>query len=254
VWQWASCVTVGKGCDSGQALYRWYRWGAIYCWRGVWQWASRAAGGQAVGVWARLGIRPGVGAGVPVAHRTYGPPQPPQCRNQHLEMQQLPIGRPDPAPKRPIIQRKSHGKADARGLTGPEIAERQAIAREKAEKEAGEQVLGGESQSAITITLALRSPQAPAPAPSPSFLPALTVPPRLNLQRKDSPEQEQVEEDAEEQQQGRWVCSGANQPPLIHRPCCSPSAQAPSLSSSGEPIMPVSDQLSCCVFFVNFRR
>jgi hypothetical protein len=57
------------------------------------------------------------------------------CR---LEMQQLPIGRPDPAPKRLIIQRKSHGKADARGLTGPEIAERQAIAREKAEKEAGE--------------------------------------------------------------------------------------------------------------------
>jgi hypothetical protein len=52
------------------------------------------------------------------------------CRNRHLEMQQLPIGRPDSAPKRLIIQRKSHGKADARELTGPEIAERQAIARE----------------------------------------------------------------------------------------------------------------------------
>jgi hypothetical protein len=48
------------------------------------------------------------------------------CRNQHLEMQQL--GRPDPAPKRLIMQRKSHGEADARGITGPEIAERQARA------------------------------------------------------------------------------------------------------------------------------
>jgi hypothetical protein len=66
-----------------------------------------------------------------------------RAANRHLEMQQLPIGRPDPAPKRLIIQRKSHGKADARGLTSPEIAERQAIARKKAEKEAGEQGLIG---------------------------------------------------------------------------------------------------------------
>jgi hypothetical protein len=50
------------------------------------------------------------------------------CRNQHLEMQQPPISRPDPAPKRLIMQRKSHGEADTRGITGPEIAERQARA------------------------------------------------------------------------------------------------------------------------------
>src|SRR5947208_17008626 len=32
-----------------------------------------------------------------------------------------------------------------------------------------------------------------------------------------------------------------------------PLPQAPPLSSSGKPIMPVSDQLSCCVFFINFE-
>jgi hypothetical protein len=54
--------------------------------------------------------------------------------------------------------------------------------------------------------------------------------------------------------QHRRLCAGANQPPLIHRSCCSPSAQVPSLSSSDEPIMPVLDQLSCCTFFVTLRR
>src|SRR4051794_3718498 len=50
---------------------------------------------------------------------------------RHLEMQALPIGRPDPQPRTQILQRKSHGKPDARGLTGAEIAERQLNAREK---------------------------------------------------------------------------------------------------------------------------
>jgi hypothetical protein len=41
----------------------------------------------------------------------------------------------------------------------------------------------------------------------------------------------------------KWVCqrgrlySGSNQPPLTHHPGCSPSAQAPSLSSSDNLIM-----------------
>ena len=56
-------------------------------------------------------------------------------------MQALPIGRPDPQPRRQILQRKSHGKADARGLTGAEIAERQPNAREKAEKKANLRVV-----------------------------------------------------------------------------------------------------------------
>jgi hypothetical protein len=54
-------------------------------------------------------------------------------------MQAHPIGRPDPQPRRQILQRKSHGEADARGLTGAEIAQRQLNAREQAEKKALEQ-------------------------------------------------------------------------------------------------------------------
>ena len=46
------------------------------------------------------------------------------------------------------------------------------------------------------MTLAIRSPERPTlRAASPSFLPASTAPPRLQLQREDSPEQEeQVQE------------------------------------------------------------
>jgi hypothetical protein len=58
---------------------------------------------------------------------------------RHLEMQAVSISRPDPQPRRQILQRKSHGKADARGLTGAEIAARQRLAGERAEKKAREQ-------------------------------------------------------------------------------------------------------------------
>ena len=54
-------------------------------------------------------------------------------------MQAIPISRPDPQSRRQILQRKSHGKADARGLTGAEIAVRQLNARERAQKKAREQ-------------------------------------------------------------------------------------------------------------------
>jgi len=101
VWQRTSCVAVGKLCDGGQAVWQWASCVAVgkLCGGGqaVWQWASSiplasclplascmslascvavgklcVGSGQAVwqlGVWARLGIRPGVGAGVRVAHR-----------------------------------------------------------------------------------------------------------------------------------------------------------------------------------------
>jgi hypothetical protein len=119
----------------------------------------------------------------------------------HLEMQALPIGRPDPQARRQILQRKSHGKADARGLTGAEIAERQLNAREKAEKKAREQQWQvpkeGESQGGTSITLAIRSPERPSRATLPSFLPASTAPPRL--QREESPEEEEQEEGQEEE-------------------------------------------------------
>ena len=114
----------------------------------------------------------------------------------------MPIGNPDPAPKRRVIQRKSHGKADARGLTGAELAERAMVTRERAERAAlmeeeedGVQIipntpphsprLAGESQGGTTITLAIRTPECPRvpprdpPPPLPSFLPPSTAPPAL---------------------------------------------------------------------------
>jgi hypothetical protein len=56
---------------------------------------------------------------------------------QALALQAIPIGNPDPAPKRQYQKKKTHGKADARGLTGAEIAQkklkaRQAVARQAA--------------------------------------------------------------------------------------------------------------------------
>ena len=54
-------------------------------------------------------------------------------------MQTIPISRPNPQPRRQILQRKSYGKADTRGLTGAEIAARQLNAGERAEKKAHEQ-------------------------------------------------------------------------------------------------------------------
>jgi hypothetical protein len=135
-------------------------------------------------------------------------------------MQKLPIGSPDPVPKRKfIVQMKTHGRADARGLTGPEMADRALAAKERAEK--AEQpsqkeekqrpaspedddgvrlipdtppgaTLGpeGENQGGTTIALALGSPRRPSPPPVPSFrgsplpkpfrdLPASIAPARL---------------------------------------------------------------------------
>ena len=102
-------------------------------------------------------------------------------------MQKLPIGNPDPIPKRKyIIQAKTHDRADARGLTRPELADRALAAKEKAEqaskrgktrpatpkKDDGVRLipdippkaipgLEGESQGRTTITLALGSPRRP---------------------------------------------------------------------------------------------
>ena len=95
---------------------------------------------------------------------------------RYLEIQAVPISGPDPRLRRQILQRKSHGKADARGLTGAEIAARQLNACERAEK-AYEQ-LEGESQGGTSITVAIRSPE--------RLPPASTAPPRL---QEASPEE-----------------------------------------------------------------
>jgi len=47
-------------------------------------------------------------------------------------MQDLPIGNPDPTPERKyIVQKKTHRRTDARGLTGPELADRALIGKRK---------------------------------------------------------------------------------------------------------------------------
>jgi hypothetical protein len=111
------------------------------------------------------------------------------------------IGNPDPAAKRRVVQRKSHGKANARGLTGAELAEQAMAVRERAERAAleeeedGLQIIpntppkvAGESQGGTSITLAIRStPERPCkvappsnPPPPLSFLPPpSTAPPIL---------------------------------------------------------------------------
>lgn len=48
----------------------------------------------------------------------------------HVELQAFPIGNPDPVPKPQFRKKKTHGVADARGLSGAEIAGRDLKARE----------------------------------------------------------------------------------------------------------------------------
>jgi hypothetical protein len=125
---------------------------------------------------------------------------------RHLELQALPLHGPDPIPKRRVVQRKSHGKADARGLTGAELADRSLIAKERTKARAirgttpeqsddegvalipdtPPRQLPGESQGGTTITidLPIRTPEraqrvlsshrAPSPLP-----PSSTAPPTL---------------------------------------------------------------------------
>ena len=111
---------------------------------------------------------------------------------QALALQAIPIGNPDPVPKRQYQKKKTHGKADARGLSGAEIAkkdlkaretreiiasrERNAVTPEVEDKDEGILVMdtpppsmpAGESQGGTSITLALRpSPEQPRRVPPP---------------------------------------------------------------------------------------
>lgn len=123
---------------------------------------------------------------------------------RHLQLQALPIGNPDPVPKRHYTKKKTHGKADARGLTAAEVANRTLVARERAERagrvatpeesddeglmlipDTPPRQIPGESQGGTTITvdLPIRTPERPRAAtppraPSP-LAPASTAPPTL---------------------------------------------------------------------------
>ena len=48
-----------------------------------------------------------------------------QIGKRRLQLQDLPIGAPDPNPRRKFMKKASHGKASARGLSKGEILERQ---------------------------------------------------------------------------------------------------------------------------------
>jgi hypothetical protein len=106
-------------------------------------------------------------------------------------MQALPLGKPDPALRKQVIQRKTHRRANAQGFTAAEIAERQMNAREKAEKQvkkARDRAFGNlesESQGGITLTLAIRSPERPTLQVISLSLPVSTAPSRLQLQREE---------------------------------------------------------------------
>jgi hypothetical protein len=123
-----------------------------------------------------------------------------------VALQAIPIGNPDPAPKRQYQKRKTNGKVNARELTGAEIAQKELKTREALasrerttvtpEEDVDEGVivpntpprLIGESQGGTSITLAIRTPEAlrrAAPTmfrlfpEEPSAPPASTAPPRL---------------------------------------------------------------------------
>lgn len=73
---------------------------------------------------------------------------------QHLKLQQLPISNPSPIPKRQYKKKKTHGLADARGLTGAEIAgkalrEREAEARQQATTQAKAMDIGAGGDEGI---------------------------------------------------------------------------------------------------------
>jgi hypothetical protein len=73
---------------------------------------------------------------------------------QHLKLQQLPIGNPSRVPKRQYKKKKIHGLADARGLTGAEIADKALKEREaKARRQATAQAthIGGDDEGIVTV-------------------------------------------------------------------------------------------------------
>jgi len=96
------------------------------------------------------------------------------------EVAALPLLSPDPIRKREWIKKKSHGKADARSLTGAEIAGRALKAQEKKELAANKALNtpcpAGPSvpRTAQTASLASRTP-----SPDVLGLPASTAPARL---------------------------------------------------------------------------
>jgi hypothetical protein len=155
---------------------------------------------------------------------------------RHLELQKLPIGNPDPIPKRQFHKKKTHGKLDARGLTGPELAQKALLAKERAERSNSKrratspEILGGsdddnalvmipdtpprlagESQGGTTITvrpLAIRvSPEhprviTPAPFNREDVPPSSTAPPALQTRDRQRKKSGKVLDNEQAQEEG----------------------------------------------------
>jgi hypothetical protein len=123
-----------------------------------------------------------------------------------IALQAFSIGNPDAVPKRQYQKKKTHGKADARGLTGAEVTGKELKVREAFEtreaiesratttEQDSDQVLVantpprpiGESQGGTSISLALRTPErihrAPPPAQArPTYSAILGVGPYMPL-------------------------------------------------------------------------
>ncbi len=84
---------------------------------------------------------------------------------KRLEEQRLPIGMPDPVPRRKFIQKKKHGPADARVLTANEVLIRQENIREQNERRRAREAQEVKMQE-NAARLAM-----PAPFPLPSTIP-----------------------------------------------------------------------------------
>jgi hypothetical protein len=111
---------------------------------------------------------------------------------RHLQLQKLPIGNPDPVPKRQFRKKKTHGKADARGLTGAELAQKTLLAEERAERSSSKrratspEVLGGGDDDNDVVTIPHTPPR---PGPESQGGTAMTV---IPLAIRLSPEHPRV--------------------------------------------------------------
>lgn len=109
---------------------------------------------------------------------------------RHLQLQQLPLHQPDAIPRRIWKKKKSHGKANARGLTAAEIAEQEMDAQAATQAMAHKETVITPPRPTPTrapIPLAIRTPErrrprrSPSPEDSPELIRGLpsTAPPRL---------------------------------------------------------------------------
>jgi hypothetical protein len=105
------------------------------------------------------------------------------------DLAELPLLNPDPVKKREWVKKKAHGKADARGLTGAEIAGRALKAKERAERAALNTPCPAGLSQGVCIEV-LGAPEVcslanHSPSPDAPGLPASTAPARLQQEEEE---------------------------------------------------------------------